>query len=53
MSVKKEEIKINENVTVNEPKFNEKIQLNSAQTTTISMKDQIGINFNLVYKLKF
>jgi len=28
MSTRKEELKVNENITVNEPKFNEKIQLN-------------------------
>jgi hypothetical protein len=37
MSARKEEIKINENIAVNELK----IQLNLAQTTIISMKEQI------------
>jgi hypothetical protein len=41
MSTRKEEIKVNENIAVNEPKFNEKIQLNLTKTTIISMKEQI------------
>ena len=41
MSAKKEEIKINENIAVNEPKFNEKNTTKFTQTTLtpISMKE--------------
>jgi hypothetical protein len=40
MSTRKEE-KTNETIAVNEPKFNEKNTTNLAQTTIISMKEQI------------
>ena len=41
MSARKEEIKINENIAVNEPEFNEKNTTNLTKTTIISMKEQI------------
>jgi hypothetical protein len=41
MSVRKDEIKVKENIDVNKPKFNEKIQVNLAQTLLSSMKEQI------------
>ena len=41
MSARKEEIKINENIDVNEPEFNEKNTTNLTKTTIISMKEQI------------
>jgi hypothetical protein len=39
----KEEIKRSENIAVNKPEFNEKIQLNLTKITVISMKEQIRL----------
>ena len=41
MSTRKEEIKVNETIAVNEPKFNEKNTTKFNNTTIISMKEQI------------
>ena len=41
MSARKQEVKIKENIAVNEPNLMIKIQLNLTKTSTVSMKEQI------------